>query len=174
MSRPARPIPESYWVIPGRFLAGEHPGGFTDEHTRERLDAFLAADFDTFIDLTLPAELPSYFSLLKQRALTFNRRIDYRRHPIEDFGVPQPARMLQTLQTLEAALQEGRQLYLHCRGGVGRTGMTVGCYLVQHGYTGDQALNQLQEWWREVPKSSLHPRSPETEAQMQFILDWPA
>ena len=23
---PARPIPESYWVLPGRLLAGEYPG----------------------------------------------------------------------------------------------------------------------------------------------------
>jgi hypothetical protein len=52
------PIPESYWVIPRRFLAGEYPGGFNRERVRQRMNAFLEAGINTFINLTGPDELP--------------------------------------------------------------------------------------------------------------------
>jgi hypothetical protein len=38
--------------------------------------------------------------------------------------------------------------------------------------TGEQALRQLAIWWREVPKSSIHPQSPETLDQANFIRNW--
>jgi hypothetical protein len=44
-----RPIPESYWVEPGRLLAGEYPAQFNNELTRLRIDALNQAGFKTFI-----------------------------------------------------------------------------------------------------------------------------
>jgi protein tyrosine/serine phosphatase len=76
------------------------------------------------------------------------------------------------LAAIEAGLQAGHKIYLHCWGGIGRTGTTVGCYLVRHGKTGAEALDQLSTWWRSVPKSRYYSRSPETAAQMNFILHW--
>ncbi len=168
----ARPIPESYWVLPGRFLAGEYPGKYEDERTRRRLDAFLEAGFEAFIDLTQPDELPPYLPLLQEQARVYERQIAYQRHPIDDFSVPKPAEMILTLNAIDAALSAGRKVYLHCFGGVGRTGTAVGCYLVRHGKSGREALDQLNAWWQEVPKHRLHPRSPELDPQVQFILDW--
>ncbi len=172
MRSPRLPIPESFWVVPEQFLAGEYPGRPEAEITRHRLDAFLEAGFDTFIDLTRPNELPPYDPLLREQAQIYGRQVDYQRHPIHDFGIPTHAEMVRTLDALDAALAGGRKVYLHCWGGVGRTGTTVGCYLVRHGKTGEQALAQLNAWWQAVPKHSLHPRTPEIPSQMQFILDW--
>jgi predicted protein tyrosine phosphatase len=80
--------------------------------------------------------------------------------------------MKKILDTLDQLLKDGRKIYIHCWGGVGRTGTTVGCYLIRHGKTGEEALAQLAVWWQHVPKHSLHPRSPETDEQVKFILDW--
>jgi protein-tyrosine phosphatase len=80
--------------------------------------------------------------------------------------------MRRTLDALDLALAQGRNVYLHCWGGVGRTGTTVGCYLVRHGLNGADALAQLAAWWRTVPKSRTFPRSPETEAQAEYIRGW--
>jgi protein-tyrosine phosphatase len=74
-------------------------------------------------------------------------------------------------QTAES-LQTRRRIYLHCWGGIGRTGTTVGCYLVRQGKTADEALDQLSAWWRSVPKSQYHPHSPETREQVKFIRTW--
>ena len=38
------PLPHSYWVDAGRFLAGEHPSGDSDTQTLERLELLLAAE----------------------------------------------------------------------------------------------------------------------------------
>ena len=68
MSERDRPIPESYWVEPGRFLAGEFPGQDYGKLLRRRLDIFLDFGIDSFIDLTDPDELPTYLPLLKEQA----------------------------------------------------------------------------------------------------------
>ena len=168
----ARPIPESYWVLLGQFLAGEYPGRFNEEQTRLRLEALLDAQIDTFVDLTQPGELPPYLSILQEQARAYERKVNYQRFPILDRGLPARAEMIATLNGLDDALSNGHNIYLHCWGGVGRTGMTVGCYIVRHGKTGQQAVDQIAEWWRDVPKHQFFPRSPETDAQVQFILDW--
>jgi prephenate dehydrogenase len=38
--------------------------------------------------------------------------------------------------------------------------------------TGEEALKQLAEWWKAVPKSQIHHRSPETHDQAEFIRNW--
>ena len=167
-----RPIPESYWVEPGRFLAGEYPGQFHPEATRQRIDAFLDHGFDTFIDLTTAGEMPLYQPTLLEESRLYGLAATYQRFPIGDFGLPTQAGMTDILDAIDAALAAGRKVYVHCWGGIGRTGTTVGCYLVRRGRSGEQALHQLAEWWRRVPKSTVHPRSPETDAQMNFVLRW--
>lgn len=172
-SSPPRPIPESYWVIPAQFLAGEYPGTpYSPELTRKRLDAFLSAGFDTFIDLTSPGEIEPYEPLLREQAGYYNLNVCYTHYPIGDFDLPQPAQMTAILGAIEAALAAGRKPYLHCYGGIGRTGTVVGCYLVRQGLTGEQALDQLAAWWKHVPKSNRYPHSPETFQQEQFIRVW--
>jgi hypothetical protein len=172
MTGPVRPLPESYWVLSGRFLAGEYPARSGEALARQRLDALLGAQIDTFVDLTRPGELPPYLSLLQEQARVHERQVNYRRFPILDLGLPARSEMIATLDSLDDALSNDHKIYLHCWGGIGRTGTTVGCYLVRHGKTGQQALDQIAGWWQDVPKRLFYPRSPQTDAQVQFILDW--
>ncbi|HEX4618183.1 MAG TPA: hypothetical protein VH135_00560, partial [Steroidobacteraceae bacterium] len=72
-----RPLANCYWVVPGRLLAGEHPGGASPEATRERLRRLLEAGVATFVDLTEPGELASY-----ERELPAG--VTYLRKPIHD------------------------------------------------------------------------------------------
>lgn len=167
-----RPIPESYWVEEDRFLAGEYPGHFNAETARKRLDALIEAGFNTFIDLTKPNETTSYLRILQEQSQAYDVDIQHYRFAIGDFGLPTPELMRSLLDRIDESLQAGRKVYLHCWGGIGRTGTTVGCYLVRRGLNGEQALRQLAAWWREVPKSNIHPRSPETREQADFILGW--
>jgi hypothetical protein len=169
-----RPIPESYWVLPGQFLAGEYPGAaYSLEQTRKRLGVFLSAGFDTFFDLTSPGEIEPYQAILREEAGYYNLPAQYTRFPIGDFGLPTPAQMTATLNAIDSALAAGRKLYLHCYGGIGRTGTVVGCYLARRGFNGAQALEQLAAWWKIVPKSNRYPHSPETLQQEQFVRAWP-
>ena len=167
-----RPIPESYWVEENRFLAGEYPGHYNVEKTRKRLDALIEAGFNTFIDLTKPEETTPYLRILQEESQIYDAEIQHFRFAIGDFGLPTPELMQSILDRIDESLQAGRKVYLHCWGGIGRTGTTVGCYLVRRGLSGEQALRQLAAWWRGVPKSGIHPHSPETSEQALFIRNW--
>ncbi len=172
MSELPRPLSNTYWVLPGRFLAGEYPGLGSEFQVRQRLTALLLAGLDTFINLTNPAELLPYEAVLHEEARLLDKAVACLRFPIPDFGLPSPQEMTSILEAIDSTLAAGGNIYLHCWGGVGRTGTTVGCYLVRHGMSGEAALRQLAEWWQTVPKNIHPPRSPETEAQRQFILEW--
>ncbi len=169
-----RPIPETYWVVPGQLLAGEYPGSWEHERTRPRLNAFLEAGFNSFIDLTAEGELLPYAPVLAEQASYYGLSATHQRFSIGDFGIPTVGHMQAILDTLDRSLNEGRKIYVHCWGGVGRTGTIIGCFLVRHGKTGDEALAQLAAWWQHVPKRTLHPRSPETDEQVKFIRNWKA
>lgn len=172
MHETKRPIAETYWVKPGIFLAGEYPGQFNQEHTRQRIDALLEAQLDTFIDLTTPNETTPYLRVLEEECRAYAIDVQYHRFGIGDFGLPSLDLMESILNKIDESLSAGRKVYLHCWGGIGRTGTAVGCYLVRHGMNGDQAIEQLANWWRGVPKSRIHPQSPETSEQMEFIRTW--
>jgi len=168
-----KPIPASYWVLPGRFLAGEYPGlRFDEAGTRQRISAFLNAGFETFIDLTNENERPPYSSMLRQEATAQGREILHRRFSFPDFNVPSHQQMVATLDALDTALAKGGKVYLHCVGGIGRTGITVGCYLVRHGMKPAQALRHLRALYRGAAQSLLAPNSPESDEQASFILNW--
>jgi predicted protein tyrosine phosphatase len=167
-----RPIPESYWVVAGHLLAGEYPADSDEEVTRKRIDALIEAGFDTFIDLTKSNETWPYLRILHDEARDYEVEVIHLRFPVGDFGLPTPEQMNSILKAIDENLQAGRKIYLHCWGGIGRTGTTVGCYLVRQGKTGEEALAQLSAWWQGVPKSRYHLHSPETLEQMEFIRTW--
>jgi hypothetical protein len=167
-----RPISESYWVEPGQFLAGEYPGKYEEESTRKRVDALIEAGIDTFIDLTQSGETLPYKDILLEQATAYGVHITHQRYAIGDFGLPTSKQMNDILNAIEENLQAGRKIYVHCWGGIGRTGTTVGCYLVRQGKSAEEALDQLAAWWRGVPKSQYHPHSPETREQVAFIRSW--
>jgi ADP-ribosylglycohydrolase len=162
----AVPLPNSYWVLPGRLLAGEHPGGTTPQLTRERLSQLLESGIDCFLDLTQPKELDPYDAALPTG-------IRYLRRPITDHGTPtDPREMAEILDCLRGALREGRRIYLHCRAGIGRTGMVAGCLLVEQGFPGEDALAELNRLWRQSARSDWWPTVPETAEQIEYVRGW--
>ena len=172
MSEHQRPIPESYWVEPERFLAGEYPAYAYGERIRQRLDAFLDFGINTFIDLTDIDELPPYLPLLSEQASYYASQVQHKRFSIPDHNAPAPEVMQNILDEIDASLAAGHKIFLHCWGGIGRTGTVVGCYLVRHGLSGQEALERLAEWWQEVPKSRIWQHTPETKEQIEFVLHW--
>jgi hypothetical protein len=164
---PPRPLPNTYWVVPNRILAGEYPGGVDDMDARARIGLLQQAGFDAFFDLTEEGELPPYQHLLLPR-------IEYLRSAIADTWVPNNASQTQALlAAMRAALQRRRRIYVHCRAGIGRTGLVIGCFLADQDADGRSALKRLNELWRQSERARDWPRVPQTAEQAEYIQRWP-
>lgn len=148
------PFPGSYRVGQG-LLAGRYPA-------RHEVRLLIAAGVTRFLDLTEAGEREPY-------APDLLPGVTGRRMPIPDFSIPDVEGMRKILDELDASLAAGRGVYLHCFGGLGRTGTVVGCHLVRHGLSGEEALARIRQLRTEAGCS---PESPETEAQRAMVRAW--
>jgi Protein-tyrosine phosphatase len=162
-----RPLPNSYWVIPHRLLAGEYPIAADYSDARARLARFREAGINSFIDLTEKGELPEYRHLLPVHT-------HYQRSPIADTRVPaSTTQILELLSDIDAAIEAKRCLYVHCRQGIGRTGLVVGCYLADQGGDGKLAIQELNRLWEQSARAASWPKVPQTAEQADYIRRWP-
>ena len=175
-ARHGLPTPgDSYWVIEGRLLAGPYPGARSKPAAAAKLEAFLDAGVTCFVDLTEEGEGPPlhpYASLLQRLAAKGERRVTHLRLPIRDVNIPSSSHMRAVLAAIRFALEEGETVYVHCWGGVGRTGTVVGCMLVEDGVPPGDVLEHLG-WFRRHTKRAKNV-SPETPEQREFVRTWQA
>lgn len=165
-----RPYPNSYWVEPGRLLAGEYPGAETRDATRLRLRQLLERGIRTFIDLTREREMEPYAPEFE--GLTADS-VRHQRFAILDHSIPErPQVIVDALNAIDAALQRGEGVYVHCRAGIGRTGMVVATHLMRRGLDNERAFDHLQTLWQECGRARHWPVVPETDEQIEYVRRW--
>jgi hypothetical protein len=165
------PIPDSYWLIEGQLLAGEYPSDADDDAAKRKLEAVLNSGIRSFIDLTETHDpLEPYDGLLAEVARDLGVDVTYRRIPIQDMGIPTPDVMTEILGTIESEIAAGRPVYVHCWGGIGRTGTVAGCWLVEQGHSCDEALARITEL--RLPTPDGWKDSPQTHEQKSFVRGW--
>ena len=99
---------------------------------------------------------------------------EYRRFPIGDQGVLtlNVKETRAVLSAIQDALARRRRAYLHCRAGIGRTGLVVGCLLAEQIGDGKKALKRLNELWPQSARAAQWPRVPQTSEQADYIRHW--
>ncbi len=169
------PAPFTYWVAPGALLAGMSPSAEGILERRAKLQPLLSVGVRMFVNLMEEHELSTAGNSFRDYAATVRElepAAEVRRMPIVDVNIPTPAFMREILDAVDAALAAGRPVYVHCRGGIGRTGTVVGCWMLRHKLaTAETVLQQIAELRRNV--INAYARSPETHAQREFIQHWP-
>jgi ADP-ribosyl-[dinitrogen reductase] hydrolase len=153
------PTSESYWVT-NRLLAGKYPGAKIKGEAIEKISALVAAGVRTFIDLTQEGELSPYVDLLPAG-------VNHTRVAVTDVTAPDAIQIRKALDLIEAGRKTG-DVYLHCWGGCGRTGVIVACFLREQGWDADQALARVHELTRAVQSKPC----PETTQQIKTVVEW--
>jgi protein-tyrosine phosphatase len=140
--------------------------------SRQKLRRLLQAGVTFFLDLTQAGEygLRPYTPLLVEEAAAMGRAVKHQRMPIRDRETPTQEEMVHILDTIDALLAQGETAYVHCYGGIGRTGTVIGCYLVRHGMSGKEALAEIAHLRQVTPVDWV--TSPETRAQRQMVWNW--
>ena len=162
------PILDAYWVSPGRILASEYPSSVDLEDAGPRLRWLLENGVSAFVDLTEKGGLEPYLKILAEEADRLSAAPEYQRWPIRDARTPTVEGMTLIIDAIDAALEAGKVVYLHCAAGLGRTGVVVGCYLVRHGMSGKEALEKIPRLRRDLPVTT----SPYTEDQRNMVREW--
>jgi hypothetical protein len=170
-SRFALPFENSYWVLPGKLLAGEYPGRREDQESRRRLQALIRSGIRICVDLTKPGEVsPSYREAFLDELAQYGYEGNYYHFPIYDFGIPTAEQMVRTLDIIDQSIASAQPVYVHCHAGIGRTGLTIGCFLARHGLAGEAALEEITRL--RASSGNAWMRSPETDAQIAFVRAW--
>lgn len=161
---PTKPTPNSFKVT-DNIYAGEYPRDRDEDKSVNKMKQFERFGISHFIDLTEKGELASYKEFL-------GAGMSHQRFPIPDVSVPTSTedvrKLIWEIKRYIEAIPDIK-IYIHCWGGVGRTGTIVGCLLADMmGYDYDQTITTLRQLFEDCPKSAYR-ITPETQEQCQFI-----
>lgn len=160
-----KPIEYSYQVSRNVF-AGEHPlFDIYKSSIKGNIPALLKFGITVFLDLTQSYEVPEYASFLPSDV----QRISF---PIRNCDVPSSVESVMDLfRRLEQLMHEQSQakLYIHCHGGVGRTGTIVACYYIYFEHLSfEEALDKMRRQYTQSSRSKFM-NAPETKRQIEFV-----
>lgn len=166
------PFKSSYWVIKNHLIAGEIPTSVDANKSIIKLNGLISSKVKAVINLMELDEKDhdnnlffDYTSILEKA------NIDIYRFPIKDMDVPSPVQMMRILKQIEYYNKRNELVYLHCWGGLGRTGTVVGCYLLMKNIANkNNVLKNIIELKKNTPLSNK--KSPQTTEQAEFILNW--
>ncbi len=147
---------------PGKICAAMRPGqswnrdlgkDLRDLRDIERVDVLVTLLEDHELEAM---KIPGLFCGARKLGMTV------RRLPIRDVDIPrEPRRLLWLIAKIHEHIEAGENVAIHCAGGLGRTGVVAGCFLVSSGLSSSLAQRVLFE--------TRGPRCPETQRQVNFI-----
>ena len=153
---------ELHWVEgpwPGKLALGARPRG--GEWLGDEIASWHNAGVDTVFSM-LTAEEEEELDIAAEAAHAKAHGMRFLSFPILDRQVPESEDQLtQALEKLEAELAMGRNVVMHCRQGIGRTGLVAACLLLTKGLDPKTAVQRLSVA-RGVP-------IPETPEQRRWI-----
>jgi hypothetical protein len=175
-----KPFDRSYWVQPGKFLAGFYPGSPINTHAKEKVRALLDCGVRCIISLIDEKDvdqdqkpLMPYSHHIRALAADYNIDTSYIRIPIPDLDITNTPSMKIILNTIDNAILNDMPVYLHCLGGIGRTGTVVACWLIRHGLASiDNFLDVIRSMREEWKDPMAMWDSPETYEQQEFVWHW--
>ncbi|MBD1549292.1 dual specificity protein phosphatase family protein [Roseibium aggregatum] len=99
--------------------------------------------------------------LAEEQDICLRFGVAFSRFAIEDRGVPELAELVPVVERLVQDLTSGRSVAVHCRAGIGRSGLLAACVLTRFGLSAEHAIESVS-LARGVP-------IPDTAEQAEFV-----
>ncbi|HEU0139031.1 MAG TPA: dual specificity protein phosphatase family protein [Bryobacteraceae bacterium] len=146
-----------HWVDgpwPGKLALAARPRG--GEWLEDEITSWQREGVNTVFSL-LTDEEERDLGILKEKAEVEAHGMKFLSYPIPDRQVPDSeANLGKALAKLEAELAAGRNVVLHCRQGIGRTGLVAACLLLTKGIDPESAITRLS-----AARGTSIPETPE-------------
>lgn len=157
------------------LCAGQYPGDRNPETRLTKLEGLAHAGIQRVVNLIPDHEtgqngvpFDPYASLLQSFAQSRGFDVECVRLGFPDGGIPDISLMKTILDTIDGSLTARQPVYVHCWGGHGRTSTVVGCYLVRHGATPEEAIARILGWRANLPRNWF----PYQNEQQAFVEAW--
>ena len=155
MSRPEMyavplPIEGQLWIMPRPASMG----------LEAQIQAYKDAGVDHIVSM-LTADEASQLGLAQEGRLCTALGMQFTQHPIKDFHLPEPQPFAELIADLVASVTDGNHTAVHCRAGIGRSGMVSCAVLVALGASAEEAINNVSR--------ARGCAVPDTPAQAGFI-----
>lgn len=171
-------ILRNYPVIPNHLYAGEIPSSINDHEFQLKIQYLKELGITHIINLTEINEqnfkgipLRKYMDYAEMQFSMSGMELNCFRFPIKDLDIPTITHMRTVINAINEAIHEGGKVYVHCWGGIGRTGTVIGCYLIEHGILLNHTAVPFIEFLKRNT-SIKNRQSPETPDQVNYILRW--
>ncbi|MGJ8618056.1 MAG: protein-tyrosine phosphatase family protein [Sulfitobacter sp.] len=155
--------PEIYRVadnLPGSLFIMPCPSG---DHLGRDIGFYRDQGVDTVVSMLAPDEA-DMLGLSHEAEACTRAGIEFLSSPIKDFGLPDVVIFDSLVAQIAAMLSNGRHVAVHCRAGVGRSGMVTAATLIALGSDADNAVRQISS----VRGVSI----PDTVEQGRFIAEY--
>lgn len=126
---------------PGKLALAARPRG--GEWLEDEIASWRRGGVNTVFSL-LTHEEERDLDLANEAAETQAHGMKFLSYPIADRQVPDfESTLARALENLEAELASGKNVVLHCRQGIGRTGLVAACLLLTKGIDAESAVRRL-------------------------------
>jgi len=113
------------WIIKGKLAVSHIPLSIMD------LEIWLKKGIRAVVILVEPHEVGIYWGSFRSYLTTLESMgFEYYHSPIVDFHVPTLDQCLDIVAWIDKKINENKPVIVHCRGGIGRSGMIAICYLM--------------------------------------------
>lgn len=163
------PTPNSNYLLEDRILFGWYvTDPASSGNYSNNVDLLIKTNRDVFINLTTSAERQGFYDYIPRVKSQIPDAM-FLSFEIPDCGIPQDlTSFTKFILELKGLFDQGKKLFIHCRGGHGRSGLVTACLLISMNWTAENALFEVKMshlsrmYYPEYP-------CPQTEEQVEFV-----
>ncbi|MGB3468888.1 MAG: dual specificity protein phosphatase family protein [Cyclobacteriaceae bacterium] len=122
-----------YWILKDKLAGSGMPGVYENE--------------EDGLNCIEENKITHVVSLIEENPDEVFDKIDVKHlhFPIIDMSVPDIRQLKRLLVDIKQYIEEGGAVLVHCKAGMGRTGVVIASYLVSQGYDADEAIKEIRK-----------------------------